>query len=879
KIHVDNRYTQRIMTNFRRTRLLYTTVALYVVICLVPMIKALRIYNFTEPSEFGPLYPINVFAYPDRTIGIRLTNRFSCPQQPTTFALRFLDPNGALNAQNLNFTFPIINFCPINRIRIFTLPDNYLLIRYWKVIDNSSIQYAGLIVSMDGEIIDPELQLSNTLSIPNTTHPNSVATLNFAQKGILYVSIYDQLSINWTRYVWDSNRGSLTQLSHDVIKSPRNFQIDDAKCFTTIDGGFGVVYSASLTPQSVTANATFPNPVTALVFMTFMRLGENNFSSTSIIYETTYPQVRISIRSCQQNHVDHPGYVCFIRVRAAANLTAGNSAWDFWRMISFFSTGTLISTLDLANNLIFDSSGIILINYTRADSLYYGGFLMTGTNQANYSQGSIYDKDGNFIQDWGIDSLNGTIFSILNNNTIFAAVPAQNNLGDSWELYSNDISPLANSTYMNPTIVSAYPPVNESIPLALKSINVTYNIEVTPSLANISIYQRTNTGLGVVDFLRQTLPASSPNVRFNDSVVSIDVLSCTFNQQGQIYFVVIDGNFAKAKEFNEPLLGVGNGTWMFRTKTGNNNSFTDDVDVIARLSSSASAFFVALSVSERHNFLNEMLISFSETIPANISRLSIMDRFQYDGESKRAQILLKMTIRSTRDLSQMNSMQIYEDMNMLVTNKSITSLMFYNSTASLDSDYGVLRLQNLWEKYRYHFAVVICVIFVSLVIVFLAHNRYPQGKSMSLFKFILVIADFVLDGIFLFDYVEDVPRLYFPYLGIILAAMSFNFFITMFIFFREFYGNTPFHQWMKKRKTIPFVFFLLGYVDLESLNLICSKVARFKIFQAPLTSTATRWIYLGSLVSVFMEDIPQLVILVRLHALKVRRITVDVEYH
>ncbi|CAG8503295.1 11662_t:CDS:2 [Acaulospora colombiana] len=546
-------------------------------------------------------------------------------------------------------------------------------------------------------------------------------------------------------------RKNLTQLSHDVIRSPPHFQIDDIKCFTTIDGGFGVAYSVSLDAQSVATNTSFPTPITAQVFMTSMRLGERNFSTSAIIYETTYPRAKISIRSCQQNHVNQPGYACFIRVRAAANATARTSSLDFWQMISFYSTGTLISTLGLASNLVNVTSGVILIRYTSATSLYYGGFLMTGTNQVGYLQGSVYDKDGSFVQDWGIDSLNGTRFDIMDNNTIWAAVPSQNNLGGSWELYFSDIPPLVDN-----------------------------------------------------------------------------VLPCTFNQQGQTYLVIVDGNFVKLDEFDEPLLGVKNGTWIFKTESGNDNPFTDDIDVIIRLSADTSAFFVAQNVDDERKFLNEMLTSFSEAIPVNASRLSISNRFQFDGDSQSSQILLKMTIKSTQDPSQVNSMQIYQDMSVLVTNKSITSLMFYNSTASLDSDYGVVILRgfrmctmhvfdfqaNLWQEYRYQFAGVICAFFVCLVIAFLAHNRYPQGKSMSLFKFILVMTDFALDIVFLFGRVQDVPSLYTPY----------------------------------------------------------SKAARFKIFRAPFTPTAERWIYLGSLVSLMLEDIPQLVVLsIYLHEVLVYR--------
>ncbi|CAG8456099.1 279_t:CDS:2 [Diversispora eburnea] len=663
-----------------------------------------------EEQSLGPLYPINSVTYPDRTIVIRLSNRLSCPEKPTIFALRFVYPNGTLIAKNFENIFSTINFCPTNRI------DNYLLIRYWRVLDDSTtiIQYAGLIISIDGIVIESQLLLSDALNIVNTTYfLNHVSTLSIGQKGILYASV-------------------------GILKSPSNFQLDDFKLFTTIEGGFGLVYSVSLITID---NNTLPNPTTAILYMTSLHLSQDNFSTPSIIYQITDPQAKINIKSCRPNYLS-VGYACFISVNAPANNIAGISELNFWRLISFFSTGTIISTVDLVNNLV-NSSNTIIINYTSASSLYYGGYLMSGRNTLKLIQGSIYDNNENFIQDWGIpSSANVTNFNMLNNNTIWAVSPSEDYLGGSWNLYFNDLPSFYDSVYLNSVINTTLPSINSTIPLAITSININYNLNVTASLQNISIYQRTNTNSGVIDNLRQTLFASSPNVHFvNGFEVLIDVLSCAFNQQGEEYFVTIDDNFAILSNSNEPIFGIKNGTWIFKTVSGFNNSFTDDINVIVRLSTDASGYFRNLNDTERSYFLDEMRTAFSNVIPIDSSRLFITKRYQFDGLNDRNKILLEIKIYSTSDLTERNSEQLYQDINTLITNKSITSLMYYNSTASLDSEYGAKIL-------------------------------------------------------------------------------------------------------------------VLGYIDMVSLEFLCSNVG---IFQAPFTLTTERWIYFGTFISIILEDIPQLV--------------------
>lgn len=81
----------------------------------------------------------------------------------------------------------------------------------------------------------------------------------------------------------------------------------------------------------------------------------------------------------------------------------------------------------------------------------------------------------------------------------------------------------------------------------------------------------------------------------------------------------------------------------------------------------------------------------------------------------------------------------------------------------------------------------------------------------------------------------------------------------MIVFFREFYEHPPFYQWLKKNAVITLLFVMLGYIDMVSLELLYSNIG---VFQTPFTLSSKQWVYLGTLISVTIEDVPQLVMLV-----------------
>ncbi|CAG8792257.1 607_t:CDS:2, partial [Racocetra fulgida] len=119
-----------------------------------------------------------------------------------------------------------------------------------------------------------------------------------------------------------------------------------------------------------------------------------------------------------------------------------------------------------------------------------------------------------------------------------------------------------------------------------------------------------------------------------------------------------------------------------------------NIDVAIRLTSAATIYFERLNETAKLAFYDEMITSFANAISVNTTRLSMQKRYQNDGSAREPwPILFRVTLVAAQDSNEISTREMFASLSALVTNKSITSLMFYNSTASLDSEFGVMELK------------------------------------------------------------------------------------------------------------------------------------------------------------------------------------------
>src|SRR6266542_1569019 len=103
-------------------------------------------------------------------------------------------------------------------------------------------------------------------------------------------------------------------------------------------------------------------------------------------------------------------------------------------------------------------------------------------------------------------------------------------------------------------INSVDPPNNTIISLEKNLLKINYEVPISLSDRNISIYQFNGTDY----FMRQTSSGRFCSVDSDHKTVSLNVLSSTFNTQNTEYHISISSNFVKNNDSNEPMIGLFN---------------------------------------------------------------------------------------------------------------------------------------------------------------------------------------------------------------------------------------------------------------------------------------------------------------------------------
>jgi hypothetical protein len=84
--------------------------------------------------------------------------------------------------------------------------------------------------------------------------------------------------------------------------------------------------------------------------------------------------------------------------------------------------------------------------------------------------------------------------------------------------------------------------------------------------------------------------------------------------------------------------------------------------------------------------------------------------------------------------------------------------------------------------------------------------------------------------------------------------------LTINIIAYELSTNPPFVTWFNECPTLSSAFTLFSAVDARVLNILSSDLFGLKIFSAPLTQRSRKIMFYGSILNIFIEDVPQLMI-------------------
>ncbi|GET01021.1 hypothetical protein GLOIN_2v1619398 [Rhizophagus clarus] len=152
-----------------------------------------------------------------------------------------------------------------------------------------------------------------------------------------------------------------------------------------------------------------------------------------------------------------------------------------------------------------------------------------------------------------------------------------------------------------------------------------------------------------------------------------------------------------------------------------------------------------------------------------------------------------------------------------------------------------------------------------IIFYFIARCKYPKGRNTVIFVIALMILDFCLDVAFVVNNVWDVPFLFLPSLLTILVPAGFNVFSAFVVMIQQTFSKNNgelFKKWLHRHTTMAGAFTILSMLHIEILKLLTSNLLHLDLFNAPFNNTARKLLFTVGLINVFIEDIPQFVILI-----------------
>ncbi|CAG8644363.1 11724_t:CDS:2, partial [Acaulospora morrowiae] len=351
-----------------------------------------QLQTITSDESSNGLNGLNGFdhvVYNDGTILLRVTapgdDNNKCNRG---LNLRLIYPDGKIaNVINSDLQIPSDNFCSVNgteftkkttvdpisggipdSVRVYAIPDNYILVTYFQ--NRQTYEVRGLMLNWSGQVnfnVNIFALHSNTSFGNSCNDSEIVPNHNTISGGFLRVCYMGSQSIQWTK--WSSTNGTMSVISNGTLNTQNrfsNFTTDLTKIFATEKGDYCII----------TSNYT-SDPSTWKIFSSFITPANNYSSPSSVvgplqIYERATNDTSLNIRSCSIQYTSF-GYKCLVQ------------NGQTFVIINFISTGSVLTVREIQSPLPTPS------NITATLPLFYGGILIITQNLTqNAVNGSVF---------------------------------------------------------------------------------------------------------------------------------------------------------------------------------------------------------------------------------------------------------------------------------------------------------------------------------------------------------------------------------------------------------------------------------------------------------------------------------------------------------
>ncbi|CAI2168064.1 17555_t:CDS:2 [Funneliformis geosporum] len=755
-------------------------------------------------------------------------------------------------------------------IDIYPLAKNYIWIMYARNVneDSKDLNMFGMLMNWNQEVLAYDVNLN--CPYDSSDHPTVATNIN-PDDGFIIITKNIDHQLTWNEFSY-SFKGAqqpehkseqehepdeqvhehdehdekehlpeanpIKLISLGPIKYPEQTELIDYLAFGTLKGSYGVlILLKNLNVKNVDLINSYQAQPIYMAYLTFIHKNTpQNLQLPALVYETSEDTITsFEIQSCKVAFVDHAN-VCFLKSvvnRSDLFLSATVE-------ISFLSTGSVINInqLGLDNDNITPPEKPTLDTNNITDSvipLENDGLLLI-RHTGNSITGHIYDQNGNNLgREWDIPKIlteNSKLlgFGMFKNNTAWIALDS---LTD--KIVSSDMPKfIQDSGYNNLLVVTTEPKINSILFAPYpETISVTYSIPITQSSGNITIYQIDEFGSNI---LRQTFPGLSEYCRIDENdknTISCNVLNSTFNHLGTNYTVVVDNNFVKNSLLDEPLSGIQNGFWTFKTNASSTENaiteITEGLTVLLRLDYEGTRNFFA-----DKDFLDHLHTELSQSIPIKHYRLVFNNRVQKDASTKDKRLLFEFKILEVGNVTEPNSQNVFHSLKTLIENKKITMLSTLSHARYLDETFDVHIVRDE----------------------FMARC---EGNNSAIFKIPLVLFDLAFDILFVIYNGRKIPFIFIPSIIILAVSFAFNSFMSVTIITREISHNPDFQKWFDNHTKLATLFTVLAIADVEELYTLKSRIAGLESFSAPYSKVGLIWILYGSAINVLIVDFPQVI--------------------
>ncbi|CAG8502927.1 17379_t:CDS:2, partial [Dentiscutata heterogama] len=638
---------------------------------------------------------------------LRINNAFGLDQ---ILRIRVIQLDGSVKEINLNNTdlkLDPLNYCMIGTwvpIKIYALQKQFILVTYvnsTNSFDPTTYEDWGMVIDWNSNVISKTSFGPSYVENNNYWNPDLQSTihLNINKKlGFLRVNFANKnniFSYEWQQYsIDDSGKLSMLQnfsfpLQQIKGRAPTSFVITP---MATIDGGYALIYANS-TNETVN-NSFFTRGSVYANFITY----NNTFQDRTILLYTLTNNVTFNTIYCGIVSVGF-GQVCTLSVN---NSIVNNITKEYIR-IYFLTSGSVLK-IDVLSDL---PNVTTLVNWA-VSSMPFGGYILHtyDNNGTTY----IYAYDEYNLKTPLVSTLslssNQTVpinnFStnyrfgatvIMNNNNTFILPTTDTNIDKTSWSFINILLPKVleyrDHGYGNLQIDQVDPPVNYTVDSTTTSLNIAFFVPV--SLSNDQIHGHLTIYKTSDNSIRQKVSPRAKNfcsTSPDGKTITIKIISSTFNEFNESYYVQMDNNFVKSSLYNEPLKGISDGIWNLSSINTNNliNPSGSTIVGTVGLTNDAMKKFTSFSTLGRSNYFAQLLNKTADQIPVQRERLTTDEKFQYINNGQQIIFSIKVNL-PLPDSNESTADGVAADLITMLKNKEVTT--FSNDiTNDLDDGYG-----------------------------------------------------------------------------------------------------------------------------------------------------------------------------------------------